>query len=79
MLHRTERRRGVSTWTYPSRRDAFHAAAHMAILALRDDKIAQDMFVDQAHEQVVARYLELHPDTDLFTVAELIPMSPTQF
>ncbi|WP_432137188.1 helix-turn-helix domain-containing protein [Streptomyces sp. bgisy154] len=79
LLHRSERRRGVSTWSYPSRRDAFHAAAHMAILGLMDDKIAQDLFADQAHEQVVARYLELHPDTDLFMVAELVPMSPTQF
>ncbi|UJB46268.1 hypothetical protein [Streptomyces sp. A1-5] len=79
LLHRSERSRSLSTWSYPSEQDALHAAAHMAMGWLDDDPLAQDLFADQAHAQVLARFLELHPDTDLFEVAELVPMRADQF
>jgi hypothetical protein len=81
--HRSERGRSLSTWTYPSEKDALHAAAHLVMADLGHDDpvdpVAMDLFADQAHAQVVTRFLELRPDTDLFEVAELVPMRAVQF
>jgi len=79
LLHRSERRRTLSTWSYPSEQDALHAAAHMAMRSLTDDDLAQRLFADQAHAQVLSRFWELHPETDLFEVAELVPMRSDEF
>ncbi|RNG38012.1 XRE family transcriptional regulator [Streptomyces botrytidirepellens] len=79
LLHRSQQNRSLSTWAYPSKQDALHAAAHLAMIGLTDDAVARDLFADQAHAQVLARYLELHPETDVFEVAELVPMRADQF
>lgn len=84
LLHRSEPRRELSTWTYPTQKDALHHGAHLAMtyLQLDDgplDRVALDLFTGQAHPQVIARFLELHPDTTQFEVAELVPMHAGQF
>ncbi|WP_249938727.1 helix-turn-helix domain-containing protein [Streptomyces mirabilis] len=84
LLHRSEPRRGLSTWTYPTEKDALHHGAHLAMtyLQLDDgplDPVALDLFVGQAHPQVIARFLELHPETTQFEVAELVPMRASEF
>ncbi|MER7099017.1 helix-turn-helix domain-containing protein [Streptomyces humidus] len=84
LLHRSEPRRGLSTWTYPTVKDALHHGAHLAMtyLQLDDgplDPVALDLFVGQAHAQVIARYLELQPETTQFEVAELVPMRASEF
>ncbi|MFD8947542.1 helix-turn-helix domain-containing protein [Streptomyces xanthophaeus] len=84
LLHRSEPRRELSTWTYPTQKDALHHGAHLAMtyLQLDDgplDRVALDLFTGQAHPQVIARFLELHPDTHQFEVAELVPMHAGQF
>ncbi|MFH8630485.1 hypothetical protein ACH4CC_11510 [Streptomyces lydicus] len=47
--------------------------------SLRDDPVAQGLFADQAHDQDLARFLELHGDTALFDVSELVAMRADQF
>lgn len=83
LLHRSARRRSLSTWTYPSERDVLHAAAHLVMADFSEDDpvdpVALNLFADQAYAQVVARYLELRPDIDLFEVAELVPMRTNEF
>ncbi|MCL3999175.1 helix-turn-helix domain-containing protein [Streptomyces lavenduligriseus] len=84
LLHRSEPRRELSTWTYPTEKDALHHGAHLAMtyLQLDDgplDRVALDLFVGQAHAQVIARFLELRPDTTQFEVAELVPMRANEF
>jgi hypothetical protein len=80
LLHRSTRERSLSTWTYPSQKDALHAAAHLVMADLsEDDPVALDLFSDQAHAQVLARYLELRPKIDVFEVAELVPMRANEF
>ncbi|WNI19987.1 helix-turn-helix domain-containing protein [Actinacidiphila sp. ITFR-21] len=83
LLHRSEPGRSLSTWTYPTEKDALHAAAHLAMTYLGldgpVDSVAADLFADQAHAQVLARFLELRPETDQFEVAELVPMRADQF
>ncbi|MFB7673196.1 helix-turn-helix domain-containing protein [Kitasatospora purpeofusca] len=79
LLHRSERHRSLSTWSYPSRADALHTAAHMAIGYIGSDDVARDLFADQAHAQVLQRFWELKPETDVFEVAELVPMRSTEF
>jgi hypothetical protein len=44
----------------------------MAMSPIGGDRVARDLFADQAHEQVLQRFWELHPETDLFGVAELV-------
>lgn len=54
----------------------------MTYLQLDDgplDPVALDLFVGQAHPQVIARFLELHPETTQFEVAELVPMRASEF
>lgn len=51
----------------------------MAMSSLRDDPVAQGLFADQAHDQVLAHFPELHSDTDLFDVSELVAMRADQF
>ncbi|MFE9679389.1 hypothetical protein ACFYO5_35655 [Streptomyces sp. NPDC006259] len=65
-------------------KDALHHGAHLAMtyLQLDDgplDRVALDLFVGQAHAQVIARFLELHPKTTQFEVAELVPMRASEF
>ncbi|MEV0535906.1 hypothetical protein [Kitasatospora sp. NPDC050463] len=79
LLHRSERHRSLSTWSYPSEADALHVAAHMAMLYIGDDAAAQDLFADQAHAQVLQRFWELKPETDVFEVAELVPQRRSDF
>ena len=83
LLHRSEPGRSLSTWTYPTEKDALHAAAHLAMAYLGldgpVDSVTMDLFADQAHAQVLARYLELCPDTAQFEVTELVPMRADQF
>ncbi|MFD4611351.1 XRE family transcriptional regulator [Streptomyces sp. NPDC058440] len=84
LLHRSEPERGLSTWTYPTVKDALHHGAHLAMtyLQLDDgplDRVAEDLFVGQAHAQVIARFLELHPETTQFEVTELVPMRASEF
>ncbi|MET8682347.1 helix-turn-helix transcriptional regulator [Streptomyces sp. NPDC004647] len=84
LLHRSEPGRSLSTWTYPAEKDALHAAAHLAMTYLQLDegpldRVAMDLFADQAHAQVITRFLELHPDTHQFEIAELVPMRADQF
>ncbi|MFE2271441.1 helix-turn-helix domain-containing protein [Streptomyces lavendulae] len=84
LLHRSEAARGLSTWTYPTEKDALHHGAHLAMtyLQLGDgplDRVALDLFTGQAHRQVIARFLELHPETAQFEVAELVPMRAGEF
>ena len=79
LLHRSKRPRSLSTWSYPSQLAALHAAAHMAMVTIGGDRVARDLFGGQAHEQVLRRFWELHPDTDLFEVAELVPQRSTDF
>ncbi|MFB7618065.1 hypothetical protein [Kitasatospora sp. NPDC056181] len=79
LLHRSERGRPLSTWSYPSEQDAVHVAAHLAMHWLGDDVLAQELFTDGAHAQVLRRFWELHPETDLFEVAELVPMRSGEF
>ncbi|MER5549810.1 XRE family transcriptional regulator [Streptomyces sp. NPDC002589] len=84
LLHRTDPPRELSTWTYPTEKDALHHGAHlaMAYLQLDDgplDRVALDLFTGQAHAQVIARFLELHPETTQLEVAELVPMRAGQF
>ncbi|MGW2547470.1 helix-turn-helix domain-containing protein, partial [Kitasatospora sp. NPDC001574] len=78
-LHRSEPGRSLSTWSYPSEQDALHVAAHLAMCWLGDDVLAQELFADAAHTQVLRRFWELHPGTDLFEVAELVPMRSGEF
>ncbi|MDP9616489.1 hypothetical protein [Streptomyces demainii] len=49
------------------------------MIGLTDGTVARGLFAGQAHAQVLARYLELHPATDVFEVAELVPMRADQF
>ncbi|WEH37786.1 XRE family transcriptional regulator (plasmid) [Streptomyces sp. AM 4-1-1] len=84
LLHRSEPGRGLSTWTYPTEKDALHHGAHLAMtyLQLDDgplDRLALDLFTGQAHAQVIARFLELHPQTTQFEVAELVPIRADEF
>jgi hypothetical protein len=83
LLHRSTRGRSLSTWTYPSEKDALHAAAHLVMADLSEDNpvdpVALNLFADQAHAQVLARYLELRPKIDLFEIAELVPMRANEF
>ncbi|TGB03236.1 XRE family transcriptional regulator [Streptomyces sp. MZ04] len=84
LLHRSEPGRDLSTWTYPAEKDALHAGAHLAMtyLQLDDgplDRVALDLFTGQAHTQVIARFLELHPETCQFEIAELVPKRADQF
>ncbi|MGW7200248.1 helix-turn-helix domain-containing protein [Streptomyces chryseus] len=84
LLHRTEPGRGLNTWTYPTEKDALHAGAHLAMTYLQLDEgpldlVALDLFTGQAHAQVITRFLELHPETAQFEVAELVPMRGDQF
>lgn len=72
------------TWTYPTENDALHHGAHLAMTYLQLDgnpldRVAPDLFTGQAHAQVIARFLELHPQTTHFEVAELVPMRPDEF
>ncbi|MFF7449792.1 MULTISPECIES: XRE family transcriptional regulator [unclassified Streptomyces] len=84
LLHRSEPERELSTWTYPTEKDALHHGAHLAMtyLQLDDgplDRVALDLFTGQAHAQVIDRFLELHPETTQFEVAELVPMRADEF
>jgi hypothetical protein len=83
LLHRSEPERLLSTWTYPTEKDALHHGAHLAMTYLQDDgpldRVALDLFTGQAHAQVIARFLELHPETTQFEVAELVPMRADEF
>ncbi|WP_234315846.1 XRE family transcriptional regulator [Streptomyces sp. NRRL F-5527] len=84
LLHRSEPERYLSTWTYPTEKDALHHGAHLAMtyLQLDDgplDPVALDLFTGQAHAQVIARFLELHPETTQFEVAELVPLRADEF
>lgn len=83
LLHRSTRQGELSTWAYPSEQDALHAAAHLVMSDLSQadavDPVALDLFADQAFAQVVARYLELHPETDLFKVDQVVPMRANEF
>ncbi|WDN55871.1 helix-turn-helix domain-containing protein [Streptomyces clavuligerus] len=84
LLHRSEPRRELSTWTYPTEKDVLHHGAHLAMTYLQLDagpldQVALDLFTGQAHAQVIARFLELHPDTVQFEVAELVPMRADEF
>lgn len=54
----------------------------MTYLPLDDgplDRVALDLFTGQAHAQVIARFLELHPQTPQFEVAEVVPMRADEF
>ena len=83
VLHRSARERLLSTWTYPTMRDAFHAAAHLIMVDLGEgdgtDAVALDLFHDHAYVQLLDRYLELRPEIDLFEVAELVPPRADEF
>lgn len=83
LLHRTSRDRSLSTWTYPTEADAHHAAAHFAMSwqaeGGEDDALIADLFADGAYAQVLARFLELYPETDQFEVWELVPMRADEF
>ncbi|MCX4734419.1 hypothetical protein [Streptomyces sp. NBC_01363] len=84
LLHRSEPGRGLSTWTYPTEKEALHHGAHLAMtyLQLDDgplDRVALDLFIGQVHAQVLARLLELRPETTQFEVAEVVPMRAGQF
>ncbi|WP_240958565.1 hypothetical protein [Streptomyces barkulensis] len=84
LLHRSEPERELSTWTYPTEKNALHHGAHLAMtyLQLDDgplDRVALDLFTCQAHVQVIDRFLELHPETTQFEVAELVSMRANEF
>jgi hypothetical protein len=54
----------------------------MTYLQLDDgplDRVALDLFTGQAHAQVIARFLELHPETTRFEVAEPVPLRADEF
>lgn len=84
LLHRSEPERGLSTWTYPTEKDALHHGAHLAMTYLQLDHgpldcVALDLFIGQAHAQVIARFLELRPNSTQFEVAELVPLRADEF
>lgn len=79
LAHRSSPGRSLSLWSYPDQHAALHAAAHMAMLGLREDRIARDLFADGAHHQVMQRFLEVHPNTDLFQVQPLVAMRADEF
>ncbi|UJB39506.1 hypothetical protein [Streptomyces sp. A1-5] len=79
LLHRSERSRSLSTWSYPSEQDALHAAAHMAMGWLDDDPSPRTCSPTRRTPRSWHASSNCTPDTDLFEVAELVPMRADQF